>query len=226
LNRFYKNIFISLCGLSFFLSLWFGFNSGNNSFHSELNRTPAQNFFQADPFRFSYFNPRPDGKEDFSTCDQASDCKSSLCLRNKCVPRFFSTVKGNPGQSCNDRSQCFSDTCDMGAMKCVGSPTNVCAYVEQFCNDDTQCCSGTCNHNNHRCEGDSVKECGTVGATCGDASECCSAICATDPEAPAGTRNPVSNRCMGSNLNPAISGQVCNSNDQCLSNDCHSHRCQ
>ena len=192
------------------LSLWFGGNpSPFTASQTIMNRVPAQDSSSVDPSNLHYLNPRQECTDDWASCGQANDCCSSLCLQGSCIPRYFSNQKGNPGQFCMSQDQCFSGSCDTASNKCVGSTTNVCAYVAQFCNADAQCCSGICNLNNSQCQGNSAKECGPVTAFCGSNAECCSEVCDTG-----------SHQCAGSAKDPAAFGQHCNANAQCISNVC------
>jgi hypothetical protein len=181
--------------------------------HSQLSpsmsfsRMPAQSASGVDPFILHYLNPRQGCAADLSSCGQANECCSLLCLKGACVPRYFSNEKAYPGEACISREECFSNVCDTVAHVCVGSKTGLCAYVAQYCNADTQCCSGSCDTTTKQCVGDSVKECAPVGADCGSTGECCSGICGD-------------NKCMGSDLDPAAVGELCNADGQCLSNIC------
>ena len=181
---------------------------------TDLRRGPAQNaqdiqgVLTADPFILHYLNPRQDSNPDWSSCAQANECRSMLCLKGTCIPRYFSDIKASPGESCNSPDQCLSNVCDTGSMKCVGSTIGLCSYVGQYCNADPQCCSGTCDTTRNICLGDQVHECAPVGAICTSAQECCSGV--------------GDHQCRGSSLDPAAAGELCNADAQCLSGICHS----
>ncbi|EPQ28013.1 uncharacterized protein PFL1_04340 [Pseudozyma flocculosa PF-1] len=165
-----------------------------------------------------------------SDCSGNSDCQSSSCVSNKCVPRPGQGWLGgfcNLSSQCGTSQHCFNNKCrdkkDYGAS----------------CTVDDTCRSGRCSPLLRRC----IPQAGAnawVGAFCSNNSQCATGLCtdnacadkrqpgddcSADVNCQSNRCDPAAKKCVPQSDGSGWIGSFCTANDQCSNGLCSSNAC-